>query len=88
MTLRIISAALKRGDLIFSAPPPARHGTLMREADRLFGDRHQPFLPGEQGFIGNNGLFYDRDTAGTIALAAGQTDALEWGTDLYSEDLW
>lgn len=88
MTVRIVSAALKRGDLIFSAPPPARHHTLMHEADRLFGAQHQPFLPDEQGFLGSDGKFYDREDAGMIAILADQLQELRYGRELYSEDLW
>lgn len=85
--LRIVAAALKRGGLVFSAPPPSRHHTLMHEADRLFGDRHEPFKPDEQGFVGSDGLFYDRKKAAKIALLAGQVAAVLNGR-LFSEDLW
>lgn len=89
MTLRIVAAALKRGELIFSAPPPARHHTLMHEADRLFGDQHQPFLPGEQGFLASDGKFYGRKGAYYLAYDAGQLKAHKVGPkELFSEDLW
>lgn len=89
MSVRIVAAALKRGDLIFSAPPPARHHTLMHEADRLFGDKHDPFLPDEQGFIDSQGSFQSRADASQIAIAAGQIASTTFGgVDLYSEDLW
>lgn len=86
--LRIVAAALKRGDLIFSAPPPARHHTLMHDVDKYFGDRHQPFLPDEQGFLGSDGKFYARREAGLVAYAAEQIETMKYGNELYSEDLW
>ncbi len=87
MSLRIVAAALKRGDLIFSAPPPARHHTLMIEIDKLFGDKHDPFMPDEQGFLGSDGQFYDRVAARKLAYVAGQIGEL-WAKELFSEDLW
>lgn len=89
MTVRIVAAALKRGTLIFSAPRPARHHTLMHEVDRLFGSKHKPFTPREQGFIGSDGRFYSRRSAKLLAYAAGQiTSIAEPSTELFSEDLW
>lgn len=86
--LTIVAAALRRGELILSSVPPARHHTLMHEADRVFGSKHQPFMPAEQGFIGSDGAFYDRESAARIAVLAGQTDEPRYGRELYSEDLW
>ncbi len=89
MTVTIVAAALKRGDLIFSAPPPVRHHTLMHDVDRYFGDSHQLFLPSEQGFLGSDGRFYSRPDAMYIAVTGGQIVGGKFGgTDLYSEDLW
>lgn len=87
MTVRIVAAALKRGDLIFSAPPPARHHTLLHAVDRLFGDKHEIFLPAEQGFLASNGRFYQRVRAKEIAGDAGQIGSTA-SDELFSEDLW
>lgn len=87
--MKIVAAALKRGTLIFSAPPPARHHTLLHEVDRLFGSSHDVFGPDEQGFITDNGQFYSRADAKMIAIDAGQLNNTTFGgKDLYSEDLW
>lgn len=86
--LRIVAAALKRGSIVFSALPPARHHTLMHEADRIFGDKHQPFLPDEQGFLACDGAFYGREDAARIAVLAEQVVEPRYGRELYSEDLW
>jgi hypothetical protein len=64
--------------VIVSAPPPARHHNLFALAGR----------PDESGFLLSDGTFADRKRAGEIAIAAGQTPGLNWGPDLYSEDLW
>lgn len=87
MSLRIVAAALKRGSLIFSSPPPARHHTLLHEVDRLFGDKHEIFGPGEQGFLGSDGQFYGRISAKALARDAGQVGTT-MSDELFSEDLW
>ena len=74
--LRIVAAAIEREGTIFSSPPPARHHTLMRAMDRLFGDKHNPFTPDEQGFLGSDGRFYRREKAAKIALLAGQVSSV------------
>lgn len=63
---------------IVSAPPPARHHNLFSLAGR----------PDESGFLLSDGTFSDRVRAGEVAVAAGQTPGLNWGPQLYSEDLW
>jgi len=89
MTVRIVAAALKRGTLVFSSPPPARHHTLMHEAERLFGGNHVPFQPAEQGFLGSDGQFYKRPRAKKLARSAGQLlPDSSISADLFSEDLW
>lgn len=87
--VRIVAAALRRKGLIFSAPPPARHHTLMHAADGLFGSKHKPFLPSEQGFLGSDGKFYSRRAAKLLAFSAGQATSISQpSAELFSEDLW
>tara|TARA_R110000851_G_C13102466_1_gene568901 strand:- start:32224 stop:32493 length:270 start_codon:yes stop_codon:yes gene_type:complete len=88
VTIRIVAAALKRGDLVYSSPPPARHHTLLHEVDRQFGDKHLPFTPDEQGFLGSDGLFYGREAAARIAVLSEQCIEPQYGRQLFSEDLW
>lgn len=64
--------------VIVSAPPPARHHNLFALAGS----------PDESGFLLSDGTFADRVRAGKIALANGQSAGLNWGPELYSEDLW
>lgn len=85
---RIVAADLKRESLILSAPPPARHHTLMHSADLLFGNAHHPFKPDEQGFLGSDGIFYGREEAARIAVLTEQIESPTYGRELYSEDLW
>jgi hypothetical protein len=74
--------------LTITAPPPARHATLLHP----FGE-YTPYVPAiaDQGFITSTGRFVEREEALQIALASGQPmidhpsrhDRL-----LFSEDLW
>lgn len=84
----IVAAALKRGNLVYSAPRPARHGDVMRLVDETHGDMHEPFLPDEQGFLTSAGRFVNRRLATSIAVRAEQIIDPQWPPDLYSEDLW
>lgn len=84
--LRIVSAACRRGDLIFSLPPPNRHHHILRKMSE--------FMPGhivqpdDQGFLINTGEFVRRGAAMTIALMAEQVINPKPLRELYSEDLW
>jgi len=85
---RIVAAAVCRDGLVYSALPPARHHTVMQLADANHGPGHNPFIPDEQGFLTSAGRFVDRTEGAEIAVAARQTDKLQWPPLLYSEDLW
>jgi len=86
MTVRIVAAACRRGDLVLSLPPPARHHTIMHALDAQMID---PMVyPDDQGFLTSEGAFVGRRDAARIAVAAGQVAAPKWGPDLFSEDLW
>lgn len=90
MTERIAAAAcIFRGGVV-SLPPPARHHTIMRHLVDTYPDAPRPVVGGgaAQGFVTDTGRYVEREEAGRIALAAGQTPALQWGPPLYSEDLW
>lgn len=82
----IVEAAMLHNGQPWSVPRPGRHHDVVRKlADAFPSDG--PFT-GEQGFKTSTGRFVEREEAGRIALAAGQTQALRWGRELYSEDLW
>lgn len=88
---RIVAAALKLANLIISAPPPARHHTLINGLGEATGVPRLTRMD-DQGFLTNTGRFVDRVEAKKIALAAGQCTEdkclLKDAEDLYSEDLW
>jgi hypothetical protein len=87
MRERITKAAVEYGDTVYSLDPPNRHHhVLWLIAERVPGAERP--IRGVQGFVTSAGRFVGRVEAGQIALAAGQTAALRWGDELFSEDLW
>ena len=82
----IATAAILHEGAPYSVPRPGRHGDVVRLLDGKFPGAG-PFVE-EQGFMTSAGRFVGREEAGRIALAAGQTPALRWGRELFSEDLW
>ena len=82
----VTRAAMLHEGRPWSVPRPGRHGDVIRKLADAFPD-DGPFV-GEQGFLTSSGRFVEREEAGRIALAAGQTKALRWGAELFSEDLW
>lgn len=74
--------------LTITAPPPARHGTILAPLSEHIGKS----LPShDQGFITSTGRYVDREEALKIALASGQSmiDHPSRHTRLlFSEDLW
>jgi hypothetical protein len=85
MNESIISVGILYKDLIVSLPPPARHHSVLHPlvaiVDEIIGPR-------EQGFVTSTGRWVDRTEGASIAIAAGQIEALNWPPHLYSEDLW
>lgn len=75
--------------LTITAPPPARHGSLLHPAVELLG--HDPG-PTNQGFITSTGRYVDRVEALALVLVADQKQidhpSKNAGGQLYSEDLW
>lgn len=82
---RIVAVGIMHHGIICSLPPPARHGAVLRLlatiSDEVIG-------PNEQGFVTSSGRWVDRETAGEIAIAAGQVTELQSPPWLFSEDLW
>lgn len=79
--MRIVAAAVKVGDKIFQGK---RHGQIMHAI--------QTEIPGTyvtqqmQGFVANDGKFYNRFQSGAIAFRSGQTKTRK--QSLLSEDVW
>jgi hypothetical protein len=87
MTEIIVAAAIRFGELIISAPPPARHHTLLHGMFDLLGS--PKLVPFDQGFVTSTGRFVEREKGLQIAIAAKQTDKGKYRSDeLFSEDLW
>jgi hypothetical protein len=80
------SAAIRKDDVTYSVPPPARHHDVIRYM--VEGCGLAPPCSGEQGFIVTGGRFVGRVEAGKIAVEGGQIAKLERPPRLYSEDLW
>lgn len=72
--------------LIITAPPPARHGTLMHP----IWDKFKIGVD-DSGFITSTGRYVGREEALQIALSSGQPmidHPSRHNTMLFSEDLW
>lgn len=75
-------------ELIVSAPPPARHHSLMHPMFNLTGKRTATH---DQGFITSTGRYVSREEAHAIAVASRQPlidHHSRIGGVLYSEDIW
>lgn len=98
----IVAAALRtrfwcpgtpKSEQIVSAPPPARHHTLLHPLNHLLKNAGQRghIAPDDQGFLTSTGRFVDRKEAMQIALSSGQpmiNHPSRNNHTLYSEDLW
>ena len=81
---KIISVALIYNSLIFSLPPPARHGTLLHHFHTMGVDKN--IFP-NQGFLTNKGRYVTREEARDIVIA-NQQCIPQHSTQLFSEDLF
>ena len=89
MTETIVAAALKVNNIIVSAPPPARHHTLLHAIFNTYGQRGPMIKTTDQGFVTSAGRFVGREEAALMAAAAGQILKPKFQpTQLFSEDLW
>jgi len=83
----IVAAALKIGSMTISAPPPARHHTLLHAFHAY--NRKTMIKTTDQGFLTSAGRFVGREEAAQMAVAAGQIIKPKFQpTQLFSEDLW
>ena len=74
-----------------SAPPPARHHSLLHPVNSGRGPRVKAVGPNDQGFLTSTGRYVGREEALQIALASGQPmidHPSRHATQLFSEDLW
>lgn len=90
MSEKIVAAACKRWNLIFSLPRPARHHNVLWAMD---ADGYDPdeMAQAEQGFTTSEGRFVGREEALLLAIENGQVPpdvAKNRSKQLFSEDLW
>lgn len=87
----IVAAAIIFDGVVWTLPRPARHHHIIEahyKVTHIGGS-------GMQGFLDDQGVFLGRGSAcnhvvncqQALRIHAG-TRVLEWGDDLYSEDLW
>lgn len=88
--MKIICAAIKTQDsVIHILPRPYRHADIVHALHKAKQYKNTIIIAeGEQGFLGDDSEFYDRISAGKIAIESGQAKKLEFPPELYSEDLW
>ncbi len=86
--LRVIAAAIRIKDRVYSLPQPARHHDVISDMRCNQGVRGKQDQTWEQGFVLNDGQFVNRKQAAYIARRNAQIAALKWPPNLYSEDLW
>lgn len=73
--------------MTISAPPPARHHTLLHAFSAY--NRKTMIKTTDQGFLTSEGRFVGRDEAAKIAILAEQITKTKFQPNhLFSEDLW
>lgn len=86
---RIVAVAHRLGDVILTAPPPARHHVLFLAMEDMEANRGGPE---NSGFLTSTGRYVDRREAFRIATDARQRLARRPGgydgPELFSEDVW
>ncbi len=82
--LKIVSVAIRKGNMIISKSAPARHHDVMAGMNFLRVD----CIHAEQGFLTNQGTFVNRAEAKRIAMVARQMIKPTNSSHLFSEDLW
>jgi hypothetical protein len=84
----IAAAAIRKGDRVYTLPPPARHHDIIRLIAEETAERPAVTEQDTQGFVTNEGRFVNRRQAVLVAIRAGQIERPKWPGGLYSEDLW
>lgn len=83
----IKAAAIKFDGKVYWVPATGRHNHVMNKIMEENPDLKNCH-GGEQGFITQDNAFVDRIEGARIALESGQIKKLNWGPELFSEDLW
>lgn len=83
---RIVAAAIRYGDAVYTVPPPGRHHNVCH---LMAAAGLEPETMRDQGFVTSTGRFVDRHQAAIIARSAQQLLRKTNPTDLlFSEDVW
>jgi hypothetical protein len=77
----ITAAAMRRDGKVFTG---RRHPNIIQDMIKL--GYTKPW--DEQGFVTDKGDFLSRVDAAKHAIACGQIKKTQWGSMLFSEDLW
>lgn len=88
MVERIVAAAVIYHGLIIYAPPPARHGDILRLLHEVKEGAGSGVKHDGQGFITSTGRYVARIEAMQIAKAAGQLIRKPYNAELFSENLF
>jgi hypothetical protein len=94
----IVATAIRIGTEVLTLPRPARHCHYLKGYNAACrkegwdvpweGWSAEQLRGCEQGFLNHLGQFVDRVEAARIAIEEKQIEGLNWGDQLYSEDLW
>jgi hypothetical protein len=84
--VRIVAAAIRLKGVVFTGP---HHATIISDIVRM-GFAERVGEGSEQGFVGDDNQFYDRETSLVIAKEAGQIifPLHSPTTELFSEMMW
>ena len=82
--MKITGVAIIYKGILYSLDAPARHDEVIYKIHEETGDLD---VYGTQGFMADDGKFYNRFQARIIAQKAGQIIKPVYG-ELYSENLW
>lgn len=83
---KILTAAVKTSDgVIHIMPRPKGHDDIVHALWKAKEYKRKIKI---EGFLADDGNFYNRREAGKIAMNSGQVTKLEYPPTLFSEDIW
>lgn len=87
---KIIAAAIRYGDDIYTLPPPNRHHHIINHIVKLTGVNYIEYLPDDEGFIDENNNYLTRQQALVSAMINNQILDMNkiYAQELCSENLW
>ena len=87
---KIIAAAIRYGDDIYTLPPPNRHHHIINHIAKLTEVNYIDTLPDDEGFIDENNNYLTRQQALVSAMINNQILDMNkiYAEELCSENLW